>query len=260
MKVVYIASLLCVLSNAPCLGQLRIDKPVLLTGSATADRQVTGLTPYTAPGDALIASEEQSGTLRFVDDVQGNNWQVSLNSLDVALQPGTQLVIVPPSIANGAITVQVGSDGPYSLEWKQGVAVLGQDIPSGMIISAVFDGNAFQVLNGRVHRSKDCISGMVPVSTQFCVDTLQRTTTDFFVASLTCAAENKRLCTWGEAVSACTNGAQLGILSPSTDYEWVDDTANELLNARVFRYIQCDGASTRNSTTSTAPYRCCYTR
>ncbi len=99
MKVVYIASLLCVLSNAPCLGQLRIDKPVLLTGSATADRQVTGLTPYTAPGDALIASEEQSGTLRFVDDVQGNNWQVSLNSLDVALQPGTQLVIVPPSIA-----------------------------------------------------------------------------------------------------------------------------------------------------------------
>jgi len=129
-----------------------------------------------------------------------------------------------------------------------------------MIISAVFDGNAFQVLNGRVHRSKDCISGMVPVSTQFCVDTLQRTTTDFFVASLTCAAENKRLCTWGEAISACSNRVELGILTPSGDYEWVDDTANELLNARVFRYIQCDGAGTRNSTTSVAPFRCCYTR
>lgn len=252
---------LCTIFSLTGDGQVMIDKPIQLNGANQTDRQVRGLELSLLPNAALTAGEEQRGALRYVPTVQGNNWQIVLNTLNTGILPGTQLMIVPPAVtSNGPISISVNSEGPFDLEWKQGMAVLGEEIQDGTVFSVVYDGNAFQVLNGRVMKYMDCIESMVPVGTQFCIDTVQQVATDFFTAAVACGTENKRLCTWGEAIAACTQADQLGIVYASGDYEWIDDTANELLNARVYRYLQCDGASTRNASTSPAPFRCCYTR
>ena len=242
--------------------QVRSDGPLILNGLGSIDRQLNGLSPSLTPGDVLSAEVEQSRTHRFVNNTAGTTWQITLTTFDTPIEAGTQFMITAPTSINGPVQIQVGAQGPYPLFWKPGEAILGEDIPDGMIISAVFDGAVFQVLNGRAHKLRECPTGMIEIGTQYCIDPEQQPqgTTDFFDAANNCALSGKRLCTWAEFAAACPDAGILGLIAASGDYEWVDDSANEVLNVRVVRLLTCQFPSHRSSTTSVAPSRCCYTR
>jgi len=242
--------------------QVQVDKALILNGTTEADRQLNGLAPTTNADHVLNAAVEQSGALRSVAGATGSTWQIPASVFAGPLQPGTHFVIAAPTNATGPISIAVASGGTYGVLWRPGQPFLGADIDEGMMISTVFDGTAFQVLNGRTSTLRECPAAMVEIGTQYCIDlTQQGSTTDFFTAALSCASVGKRLCTWAEFMTACQDASVLGLTSASNDYEWMDDSANEELNVRLARLANCEFPSTRNSTTGPpAPSRCCYTR
>ncbi|MBK6946131.1 MAG: hypothetical protein IPH21_15890 [Flavobacteriales bacterium] len=241
--------------------QVQVDNSFLLNGSTQADRQLNGLAPTTDADRALSAAVEQSGALRSVVGVTGSNWQIPASVIAGPLQPGTHFVIAAPTNAIDPISISVASGGTYSVLWRPGQAFLATDIEEGMMLSTVFDGTAFQVLNGRSSKLRECPTDMVEIGTQYCIDpTQQGGSTDFFDAALSCASAGKRLCTWAEFMTACQDAAVLGLSSASNDYEWMDDSANEALNVRLARLANCEFPSTRPVSGPAAPSRCCYTR
>ena len=148
-------------------------------------------------------------------------------------------MIDAPEDVSGTISVRVGSEGPFPLQWRPGIGVDGSDIPSGSIVSVVFDGTAFQVLNGRAHVLRDCPEGMVAVGQQFCIEPEQRAGNTFFQAAIDCGTLDRRLCTWSEMYRACTQAAALGLTTSSSDWEWTGDSANEQYNVRMVRFAAC---------------------
>ena len=242
--------------------QVQVDNTLLLNGTTEADRQLNGLAPTTDADHVLSATVEQSGALRSVAGVTGSTWQIPASVFAGPLQPGIHFVIAAPTNATGPVSITVASGGTYGVLWRPGQPLLGTDIEAGMMISTVFDGTAFQVLNGRASKLRECPTGMVEIGTQYCIDpTQQGVSTNFFDAAISCAASGKRLCTWAEFMTACQDATVLGLTSASNDYEWMDDSANEALNVRLARLANCEFPSTRNSTTGPlAPSRCCYTR
>ncbi len=242
--------------------QVRINKPLVLTGAGEADRQVTGLAPSTLPGAAQSAQVEQAGAFRYADAQAGTSWQVNVPSLNGAPGAGTQLMVgIPATPGNGALQLAVNGQGPYTVLDAPGTPLLAENTAALKILSLVFDGTAFHLLNGATQRRRDCPSGTVTVNEQYCIEPLERDTTDWYEAARTCIAANLRLCSWGEWHNACNIAATLGLTNMVGDWEWTDDSANEDEVVRTVGAGSCTQATTWYATgNAERRFRCCYSR
>jgi hypothetical protein len=138
----------------------------------------------------------------------------------------------------------------------------GDAYPDGTLLSLVFDGAQFQVMNGLASLRRECPTGMVAVNDQFCVEPDERAAADFFNSNLACAQVDRRLCTWAELYVACTAAAQLGLSNMTNDWEWSNNTANEDGGVRVALLSTCAAAGVRDGFDTSIPVRsrCCYSR
>lgn len=244
--------------------QVRVDKPIELTGTGADQRQVTGLEHTAAPAAALTAATETSGVHRLAATAPGE-WTFILPALPGPPQTGTQLLLQVPSASPGAVQITINGSGPHPLTQGPDLAVHGTDLAEGTMLSVVFDGDGFQLLNGLAHGRRECPAGTVPVSYDVCVAQNEHPlgNTDFFTAVMTCHAEGLRLCTWSEWILGCTEAANLGIADMLGNWEWTDDMANEDGTANTVGGIVnqgCYAAGTTNATTGSRPFRCCYRR
>lgn len=255
---------------AACLGgwlhaQIRVDRPLELQGPSPADRQVTGLEVTSTPGAALTAGMEQSAAYRTASPSVPGTWVYSVPSLNVVPAQGLQLLVIPPAVSvAGAITITVNGHGPYALTRGPGRPVDGSEITgSGAVLSVVYDGTDFQLMNGTGRQPRPCPAGTVALSTETCVATsaLPGGVHTFFQAIDSCAVQGMRLCSWAEWVSACVNQAQLGTTGFGP-WEWTNDAANEDNYVRQVRGTApgCNGVATASSITAALMARCCYSR
>ncbi|MBL7950718.1 MAG: hypothetical protein JNM62_03260 [Flavobacteriales bacterium] len=246
--------------HVPCTAQVSIDAAIELTGASQADRQLTGLPMATNANAALSAGVIQNGSTRYGAPEPGAVWEITGLALQGAPLAGTHMMLRMPAGSSGAVVLRVNEHGPYDLLWSPGQPVDAGSLPANAMLSVVFDGTAFQLLNQPEHHRRPCPSGMVAVNDGVCVDVAQGASVDFDVAVLACSAVSKRLCTWGEFVSACGQNATLGLLTPNPDWEWVNTSGNEVNSVRTVRLSNCGGAGVRLMTGPTAPYRCCLSR
>ncbi len=242
--------------------QVLIDKPVVLDGASDAQRQLKGLAPSQAQQAAQSAVVEQGGAHRFSAAGSGPVWQVDLPSLAGVPAPGTQMVVaVPGTPGTGTVWLTVNGQGPYTIIDAPGDTLLAESVSTLPMLSLVFDGNAFHLLNGATHRRRDCPEGMVTVNSQYCIEPSERDTSNWFEAARICVAENKRLCGWGEWYNACTNAAVLGLATMIGNWEWTDDSANEDECVRIAGYATCTQATAWfASGNAEQHFRCCYSR
>lgn len=254
-----VAFLACCCLAACALAQAEVDRPVVLTGGDATARQITGLDSTVAPEAVLIASLEQSGSLRLAAPAQGAIWSVTVPGLS-SVAAGTQLSIAVPSGASGPVLLQLNGGSASAVEWEPGLQLEGSGMPEGALLSVVFNGTAWQVMNGVVDRLRECPAGMAAVNDQYCIERAQRAAADFATAALACAAQGLRLCSWGEFVAACQRRTPLGLQLSSSDWEWTGNSANEENNVRVARLANCTASGHRNMTGPAAPSRCCFTR
>jgi hypothetical protein len=252
--------LLAVLLGAGLSAQVRVDRPINLTGSTAGDRQVHGVPDSTTAQDLMNSAVEVAGSHRTATAQAGNVWAIQLDALAQAPAAGTHVLVHAPAPAGGPVQLTVNGHGPYDVRYGDGGMLEGSAIPAGSVLSLVHDGTAFQVTNGTGSTLRPCPAGTVAVNEQFCVQQQRHPEQLFFFDAIeACGAQGLRLCTWGELYLACANSSALGIAQLPGGWEWTDQTANEQGSVRIATNGSCFQAST--SLTTVARYlRCCASR
>ncbi|MBK6476381.1 MAG: hypothetical protein IPF95_16995 [Flavobacteriales bacterium] len=77
--------------------QVKVDAEIILQGTSSADRQVTGLDASTEENAALQAGIEQDGSHRLALS-SANDWNVTVNGTTGPPTVGMQLIIRTPTI------------------------------------------------------------------------------------------------------------------------------------------------------------------
>jgi len=254
---------LLVIAVCGCLAahaQVHIDRPVILTGTTSDDRQVLGLPESSVAGDLVTTSTLQKGSGRSVTVAPGALWAVDLDG-DAPPSPGTHVVVNAPAPTAGPVLISFNGNGPFALENNAAEPVTGPSIPEGTALSLVFDGEAFQVLNGAVRTRRPCPEGAYGVNDELCVERIEHPASDFFEAVLTCGDIGMRLCTWGEFIVFCQASVPGEIEAASNNWEWTGDASNENGCARVVGLNSCLSAGNGLVTNSIdRAFHCCYSR
>ncbi|MBK9763842.1 MAG: hypothetical protein IPO87_10875 [Flavobacteriales bacterium] len=242
------------------LAQVHVDHAIELTGSGMADRQVLGLPGSTEPNAVLTAGTEQRGDARTAIVGAGSTWNLDLPGLGTTPAIGTHVVVKAPVPTPGPIALTLNGTALIPLR-KGDLVVDGSSVTEGEMLSMVFTGSVFQLINGRTDLRRNCPSGMVAVNAQYCIEPTERPASDFFQAGLLCAGQDRRLCTWGEWYAACQQATALGLVGMTNNYEWTNNTSNENNSVRITGQDLCESVGNGLATGSAArPARCCYTR
>jgi len=256
-----ITFVLAVLLYGGADAQVSLDKPLRLTGSGPAQRQITGLQISNEPGAVLTADVEQRGAFRLTAPSAGTTWSAGLSALINAPAAGLHMVVSSPVPTPGSISVVVNGHGPYLLLDGDGQPVDGELIAEGTMLSIVHDGTAFRLLNGGVAPRHPCAPGTVQVNDAYCISENEYPASDFFAAVTTCGDLGLRLCGWGEFVAACQRAGTIGMLDGTNNWEWTNDASNENGSARIVGAGSCLSAGNSIVVNSTLRnFHCCYSR
>lgn len=255
--------LLLALLAMPSWAQVSIDRPLQLTGPDGAQRQVLGLPPSTEGSAALSATVEGNGQHRLASaTTNGGVWHADLPTLTGSLTAGTNILVATPSPSPNNVLLEVNDQPGAPVLVAPGIFLAGDAYPEGTLLSLVYDGSSFHVMNGHANARKPCPSDMIAVNGDYCIEPTERPASNFFDASLACISADRRLCSWGEFVGACLFATQLGLVGMTGNWEWTRDSANEVGVVRMGFQSSCQTASTRVATETTLPIvsRCCYSR
>lgn len=241
----------------PASAQVLLDKPLLLEGGG---RRIQGIASSTAPAEALNAEVAQGNTAQTALVVSGNMWTIELPAFGAQPTTGAHLVVRVPVVSPAPISITLNGSGPYQV-FHEGLPLTGEGLVEGGMLSVVFNAGGFHVLNGPHYSRRTCPTGTVAVSDQFCIETSERGSGDYFQAGLACAGDGLRLCSWGEFVAACGQSSALQLTGMTNNWEWTGSTANEDNCGRVVGLGSCEVAGTWFSTgNGPLAFRCCYTR
>lgn len=250
------------LSNA-ALAQIAIDGRLILAGPSDDQRQVLGLPPSILSGDVLTGAVDRSGALNYGVAVASSpqNWQVSIPGLQQAPITGTHVLIEVPQNASGAISVDINGSGSIPVIQRGGSPLSGELYDAGSLLSLVFDGTAFQLMNGPIHQRRECPTGMVQVTEGLCIDmNEQAAPLMFFDSIMLCIQQDKRMCSWGEWFTACSKQNELGLLNMTNNREWTSNTANADNAVRAVGDGSCFSAPSVYVNAAPLYLRCCLSR
>lgn len=248
----------------PVLGQWELPERVVLNGGSEQDRRVSGLAaPDQADaGTSATAARDLATTFTVVTGAT----VLSADPVPAIIAPvvGMVLTIVPIESHGPSPYLALNATGPFPLMDRAGDPLDSAAMPPGAPARLVFDGNAFILLNTR---TVDCPSGYLPLSAGQCMEAEPRAAVDFVTASTTCAAEQARLCRFGEWSVGCDRFGWT--FSDNSAAEWVDSGANDADDAKVMGagslgYQGITGVGCRYGASrpmsNTALFRCCRDR
>lgn len=243
------------------VAQIRVDRPIEFNSVDPEKRQLQGVPSQISPDAVLNADIELSGQHRIAQPASGSLWQIDLASVDQAPSAGMHIIVKAPLPVNGPLQVMINEHGPFPIVHGPNTNVDAASVPDGTMLSLVYDGTAFQLMNGVGRSPLECPSGMIPVNDQFCISSAKFSEQlEFWDAIESCGAIGQRLCSWGEYYSACSNAAMLGIMDMPSGWEWTNQTANEDGSVRIAGNSNCTNATTSPPIGDPMFYRCCFTR
>lgn len=243
------------------LAQVRVDRPIELSGSAPSDRQVIGLHDGVEGGDALNARTLQRGAYLYAEVSGGGSWQATLQPAITQPAAGLCLLLRSADANSGALTLSVNGSAPVAVVKDGGLPLSPGDIGAGETVSLVHDGTAFQLVSARRMDRKPCPSGTVQVNELYCIETNERDTLEFDDAAVVCAQQGMRLCTWGQWYAACTEATSLGLQNMTGNWEWTNSAANSDTQVRVVGSNSCTHAgSSLGWGLVSNHFRCCFGR
>ena len=243
--------------------QVRVDRPIELTGIGANDRQVIGLHDGVATGDALNARTLQRGTYLFAEVSGGSAWQADIQPAIAQPQTGLCLLLRSVDMNTGPVTLSVNGSPPAAVLKDGGQQLVAGDVAPGGTVSLAYDGTAFQLVSARRMDRKPCPAGTVQVNELYCIESQDRDTTSFDLAAVICGEQGMRMCSWGQWYAACAHAATLGLQNMSGDWEWTNSAANADLSVRIVGASSCSQAGIAPGWGEDAiarHYRCCFSR
>ena len=257
----------CILHSAIiAAGQLcaQWDVPVrvALDGDSAEDRRVSGLAAPMVGNDGLAAGLERTHALTLISATGTDSLVAVWPSIGLPITgEHPRITLLPDTTNHGPVTLTLPGTGAVPVV-KYAVEPLDSaDLQAGIPLDLVYDGAAWQVISPL---PRPCPPGMFPASRDVCIERLPTPSSNFYGAANGCANRQRRMCTFGEWIAACTmpNGV---LLNSIVDYEWVDHAANSGNDAKSIGLDNntllpdCTSGSTRVPLTVLS-YRCCSDR
>ncbi len=253
-----------VLVATTALGQWEVPVPLVLTGPSAADAQVLGLA-HPLQADAAMSVDAARTSAATYTSAVGPVYSASLVPPASSYAAGMVITLVPQNDCVPTAQIDVDGLGPRDIVEQGGLPLDTADLKAGVPVRMVYDGARF-VLLGSTYIP--CPAGYSVGGRTFCIEDSVSAVTTFYQAVDQCTARNARLCGYNEWVLACERVP--GFLATVVDYEWIDDAANNLTDAKIIG----NGGDGSTGTTleigcrrggSSAPtltwrFRCCRTR
>jgi hypothetical protein len=161
----------------------------------------------------------------------------------------------------GAVTLQLNGLPPVPVKKNGSFPLDSLDLASGLMITVIYDGSAFQLLS---KLNKRCPAGFVDVNKDFCIELIERDTMSWFLSTKTCGDMNARLCTQSEWAFACENSSLLNLVNMTDNLEWIDSAGNasnqcKAMGVDQLGYMGCNAGYTQICTVNRT-FRCCYSK
>ncbi|HLP10813.1 MAG TPA: hypothetical protein VK177_02715 [Flavobacteriales bacterium] len=247
-------------TGASVFCQVEIKDKIILTSPNPNERQVKGLAYPDSPSSAVNASAVQSGQLVYSAATGNDTLLLTLHPAPLNYVKGMVVYFKAPSTNTSSVKINVNGLGIVPLFKEVNQNIDSAEILAGRVISAIFDGNAFQVT---CRLNQPCPSGFVDVNAKYCIEINERDSLNFYDAMKTCGDLNGKICSWSEWYYACQKTA-LGLNDMTNNFEWIDDGANytsSAINARVAGSPDCvTPSSIPVNNTNLNKFRCCYYR
>lgn len=250
-------TLLCALVALTGSAQIDLNKAVVLDGG----HHVSGLAVPVSGDQALTAASLQAAGYLYCTASGTNQLSAALLPAPDALVAGLSIHILTSNTNSGAATLDLNGFGPKDIVKDGTLPLDSADVIQNSIVHLVYDGSAFQLINGAFRQRKACPNGFAEVSTQYCIEVDERPAMDFPDAAEVCGNLGGTICSWAEFYYACTKDTVLGLNDMVGDYEWTNSLANADSYLRVAGWNNCRSAGTSLSVAGTPrTFRCCYRR
>lgn len=259
MKQAFLLALgICAVGSA--WAQWDVPVPVVLDGDDPAQRQVTGVAPPAMATDGANLDADRYRTTTFGTTEGTDALTLHLSPPLSAYRPGLRLTISPQAVNLGDVTLDVDGLGPVPVRKFLTAPLDSGDLVPGVPVDLVYDGAVFQVGN-QLHPA--CPAGLRPIGRESCIETTAYDAVNWFTANTRCVNRGLRLCSFGEWMRACLLDPEF--LATVSDYEWVDEAANEYARAKTVglnattHAPDCYGGG-HKTPLELSRYRCCSER
>lgn len=244
--------------------QLDMPARLVLDGAQPADRQITGLGIPSSPDAAVSMEAARATTMSYAEAFGTTTITASLTPAPSAYSTGMMVTLLPMMTNDAGSTLDLNGLGARSIVKLGQVPLDSSDMRAGIPVRLVYDGNNFLLLNDN---ALPCRTGYSAYSSSTCIMDSSLVAQTFHNAVAACAAAGARLCTMGEWANACRVHAPF--IGTVSDYEWVDDGANNSNDAKTvgagwvtetpMEGFGCNFGLSRAPTLSYR-YRCCTSR
>lgn len=252
------------LAATPAVGQLEVPTRIILNGSASEDRQLTGLSSPVASSDGMSLGAVRSNATTLTTVTGTSAFVGSLTPPLAEYSTGMVVTIIPSQMNASAVTLELNGLGPRFIVNGAVQPLAAGDLRPGIPAHLLYDGTYFQLVSST---QLPCRDGYSAVNLAYCIEDSTSSSATFFQAISDCAGRGARLCTISEWSRACTHLP--GFLNTVVEAEWVDHAANNTNGAKLVGYgingednvlnFGCDHGG-QNQPTVPYRYRCCTNR
>jgi hypothetical protein len=251
---------------------IEVNDKIIMTNTSEDLRKVKGL--GTPENETEVISDQffLSGQINYaVASGTNDTLHLTIYPFPIQIEKGFIISFLSPIENMQIVVAEVnGNSIFYEIKKKAIISLDSADIMSGQLVSMIFDGTNFQIIN-EIYRK--CPSGFIKVTDEYCITPNEPANAYFWKAIRECGKKSARVCSYGEWYYACLNQASLGITNMTGNFEWVDGGGNSLgwttpvtsNTGLMLGNTSCtDVTSSITDSTHThskanpKPYRCCY--
>jgi hypothetical protein len=235
--------------------QVSLTKPLILSSIGDSAKVENLYTPNELNAGLTIGSV-QSNRFLYATSIGTDSIILNLSVIPESLLPGMVIYFKSQGTNSDSIHVSIDHTNYFPLYKNINIPLKSGDIKSGQMLAIGFDGNHFQYLN---YENKDCPSGFLPVTSEYCIEINESTVAfPYYDALVDCYSKNARMCNWGEWHYACISlGANLNNMT--NNWEYTDDAGNEVNMVRITGNGSCVASGLQDIPVNLPKkHRCCY--
>jgi hypothetical protein len=254
-----------IIVSGSSVAQWDIPVPLVLDGPSPEDRQIIGLADPIVSDAGVSVDAYRRNVVSSATSTGGSVLHAELLPAATSYAPGMSVYLTLSEPNGTGCTIRLND-----LEEKEVVKWGGLPLDSADLIPNVpnrfvYDGERFQYMGNILI---PCPSGYSIASVNFCIGDSSFAPQTFHQAGTICRQQGGRLCSFGEWLYACPRLFSTQLTSASSA-DWVDSAANSQNTAKIVGHgsdgvttdlqLGCNTGSNREPT-STARFRCCFTR